>query len=132
MTAPDSPDAILHHDSTMSITPRVHALVHAVEQGRALEAFEAFYADDVVMQENAGEPVRGKPANLEREREFALAIAEIHEIRLLAHAVGDGVSFSEWRFDLTMADGERVRLDQVAVRRWRDGLVVDERFYVAG
>jgi ketosteroid isomerase-like protein len=95
-----------------------------------VEGVERFYADDVVMQENKDEPVYGRAANVERERSFLDAIERINEIRLLSHAVGDGVTFSEWRFDLTMKSGERVRFDQVAVRRWRDNRVTFERFYM--
>ena len=38
-------------------------------------------------------------------------------------------SFSEWIFDVTFKDGTRMRNEQVAARRWKDGKVVHERFY---
>ncbi len=132
MTAPDSPDAILHHDSTMSITPRVHALVDAVEQGRALEAFEAFYADDVVMQENLMPPTVGKAANRERERGFVTHIREVHESRARLVLVDGAHAIIHWLFDFTGADGVRLRFDQLALQTWREegsgARVVHERF----
>ncbi len=76
VTAPHPYAPILHRDSTStSITPRVHAIVTAVEQGRALEAFETFYADDVVMQENLMPPTVGKAADRERVTERARSAA---------------------------------------------------------
>ncbi|HWM88966.1 MAG TPA: nuclear transport factor 2 family protein [Kofleriaceae bacterium] len=94
------------------------------------DGFDKFYADDVVMVEAAGEECKGKEANRRREIEFLGSIAEFHGVNLVASAVGDGVSFSEWEFDLTfVGGGSRVKMQQVARRRWKDGKVVHERFY---
>ena len=101
----------------------------AILSGKAMEAFEKLYADDVVMQENTQEPTRGKDANRQREQAFFAAVEAFHGAKLGHSAVGDGVSFSEWEFDLTFKGGQRMQMNQVAVRRWRDGKVVHERFY---
>ena len=47
-----------------------------VLNGKAMEAFEKFYADDVVMQENSNEPCVGKDANRTREEEFFASLEE--------------------------------------------------------
>lgn len=104
-------------------------LNQAILTGKALDAFEELYAADIVMRENAGEPCRGKDANRQREIDFFSSVAELHELKLVSSAVGDGVTFSEWVFDLTFKGGPRKRLEQTAVRRWRGGKVVEERFY---
>jgi ketosteroid isomerase-like protein len=101
----------------------------AILAGQALAAFEELYADDVVMQENSDPPFAGKALNRDREAAFFASIAEFHSAALLASAVNGDVSFSEWDWDLTFRNGARVRLNQVAVRRWRDGKVISERFY---
>lgn len=100
-----------------------------VLEGRILDAFETFYADEVVMQENAATPVVGKRDNRERERRFVASIEQFHGARLLGAATQDDRSYSEWLLDLTFKGGVRVKLEQVAVRHWRDGQVVRERFY---
>lgn len=100
-----------------------------IAHGKALEAFERFYADDVVMQENLGEPTKGKEANRAREKEFFGSIKQLHEGRVMQSAVGDDVSFAEMEFDATMEDGQRMRMTEVARRRWKDGKIVHERFY---
>lgn len=41
-----------------------------VFQGKAMEAFEKYYGDDVVMQENEQPATVGKTANRDREVEF--------------------------------------------------------------
>jgi len=97
--------------------------------GKALEAFEKFYADDVVMQENSEEPRAGKDVNRKFEQEFFASVAEWHEGKLLSSAVNDNTSFSEWYFDISFKNGARMKSSQVAVRRWKDGKIVCERFY---
>jgi len=98
-------------------------------EGKLLEAFERFYADDCVMQENLDPPCVGKAANREREQQFMTNCEQVHAVKLFGSAVGDDISFSEWLFDLSFRGGVRVATTQVAARRWRDGLVLHERFY---
>ena len=112
-----------------TITDLEHELNATVLAGNILGAFEKHYADDVVMQENANEPVRGKDANRKREQDFVDSIAEFHGADVTAVGIGDGVSLSEWWMDVTFKDGNRTKLQQTAVRRWQDGKVVHERFY---
>jgi hypothetical protein len=105
------------------------ALNRMVLDGRILDAFDRFYADDVVMQENAATPVAGKQANREREVQFLASIEQFHGARLLGAAAGEDHSYAEWVLDVTLKGGIRLKLEQVAARRWRDGLIVNERFY---
>ena len=58
---------------------RVHELVQLVEAGKFLEAFEEFYAEDVVMQENGQAPYVGKAAARAKEEAFVSAILTLHE-----------------------------------------------------
>ena len=97
--------------------------------GAILEAFDAFYADDVVMQENTDEPKVGKPVCRQAEQQFLDAVEQFHGARLLGSAVNGDTSYSEWEFDATYKGAGRVKLSQVAARRWKNGRVVHERFY---
>jgi hypothetical protein len=100
-----------------------------ITTGRAMEAFEKFYSEDTVMQENTDPPCVGKAANREREIQFFGNVQEFHGAKLVASAVAHDVSFSEWVYDITFKGGARINMTQVARRQWRDGLVVNERFY---
>lgn len=51
-----------------NIGPLDRQLNDAILGGEALQAFETYYDDDVVMQENDAEPTFGKTANREREQ----------------------------------------------------------------
>ena len=97
--------------------------------GQALEAFEQFYSDDIVMQENNETPRVGKAANREFEEQFFSSIEEFHGATLGDVAVTGDVSFSEWTFDATFKDGNRVANPQVTRRKWSNGKVINERFY---
>ena len=98
-------------------------------QGDILGALDRFYAEDVVMQENLAEPTVGKAANHVRERAFLDSVEQFHGAALLSSAVNGDVTFGEWDLDLTFKSGPRTKMTQVAVRRWKDGLIVHERFY---
>jgi ketosteroid isomerase-like protein len=100
-----------------------------VLSGKALEAFEKYYADDVVMQENSEEPRRGKDVNRKFEHEFFGSVEAFNGGSVKASAVTGDVTFSEWEYDITFKGGQRVKLNQVAVRHWKNGKIVNERFY---
>lgn len=104
-------------------------LNNAILSGKALEAFDELYADDVVMQENSDPPFVGKAFNRNREIEFFSSIEQFHDGRVLSSAVANDVSFSEWEMDVTLKGAGRLKMNQCAVRRWKNGKVVHERFY---
>ncbi|MEO7735031.1 MAG: nuclear transport factor 2 family protein [Kofleriaceae bacterium] len=101
----------------------------AVLGGKAMEAFEELYDEDVVMQENAEPEYRGKELNRKREIEFFSSVEAWHGGEVLAAAVNGDVSFSEWTMDVTLKGVGRIQMAQVAVRRWKNGKIVHERFY---
>jgi ketosteroid isomerase-like protein len=115
--------------TTQNVAALDQALNEAILSGKALEAFEQYYADDVVMQENSEEPRRGKDVNRTAEVEFFSSLASFNEGKLLSSAVNGDVTFGEWFMDVTFKNGQSAKLAQVAVRRWKDGKIVNERFY---
>lgn len=104
------------------------ALNKMILDGEVLAAFERFYTDDVIMQENSDPPVVGKAANRQRE-EAMLGNLTHFGAELLGSAVADGVTYSEWIYTITSRDGRRQRLCEVSARRWRGDRVFHERFY---
>lgn len=98
-------------------------------EGKILKAFEKYYADDVVMQENELPPTIGKAANREREKQFLANLTEFREAKVKAIALGDNVVMAEWFFDYTHKEWGKRTYHQVAVQRWKDGKIVHERFY---
>jgi ketosteroid isomerase-like protein len=100
-----------------------------VLSGKIMEAFEKYYADDVVMQENSEEPRKGKAENRKAEEQFMASVEAFHGASVKASAVNGDVTFSEWEMDITFKGGSRVTMSQVAVRKWKNGKIVHERFF---
>lgn len=101
----------------------------AILAGKAMEAFEELYDDNVVMQENTESEFRGKDVNRKREIEFFKTVEAWHSFRVLGTAVQGDLSFSESEAEVTLTGVGRIKMSQVSVRRWKNGKVVHERFY---
>jgi len=98
-------------------------------QGKAMEAFEKYYADDVEMQENNFPPTVGKDANRQREIEFFAGITAFRGAHIHDVAFGPDVSMVVSSMDYSHKEyGER-KYTQVAVQHWKDGKIVKERFF---
>jgi len=101
-----------------------------IEQGKAMEAFELFYAESVKMQENETEPRVSKDLNREQCGGFVEAFPDL-KLKVLSVAYGENLSIQEVLFDYTNEQGEKIIYPEVAVRHWENGLVVKEKFYYA-
>ncbi|MEO1270806.1 MAG: SnoaL-like domain-containing protein [Myxococcota bacterium] len=114
------------------IEERNAAMNRAIEQGEGEQAFEEFYAENIVMMEN-DQVFEGKEANRQRQIAFANSVETYHSVAVTSSAVIGNISFAEMAFELTFKDGNRITLEEVAVRRWNDaGQIVHERFYYKG
>jgi len=115
----------------MGIKEDVKELNDMILNGKMMEAFEKFYADDVVMQENSEEPRVGKDANREFEKKFMENIEEFHGAKLNATAFTDegDIAMNYWDMDITFKGQERKKSSEVAVQKWKDGKIVNERFF---
>ena len=117
--------------TTPSITTLDADLNQQILSGNALAGFDTYYADHCVMQEGLGDERVGKEVNRTYEENFFGSIAEVHNVELLGSAVNGERSYSEWIFDVTFKDGNRVKLTQASARRWTNGQITHERFYSA-
>lgn len=115
----------------MGIKEDSKELQDMVLQGKLMDAFEKFYADDVTMQENSEEPRVGKEVNREFEKQYLDMVQEFHGAKLNQVAFSDNgeTVFAYWEFDMTFKDGKRKKTAQVSVQKWKDGKIVKERFF---
>ena len=108
---------------------RVHALNEMIQQGKIMEAMHEFYADSVIMSENDGAPTVGLAANLEREQAF-VDNTEWFGLELKDVIVDGDTAAVRWWMDFhNQQYGQRLALTQVAYQQWKDGKIVEERFY---
>ena len=111
------------------IEEREAALNARIQAGDVLGALDEFYGKDVVMQEGSAAPTAGRAANKSRLEGFLGSLSKFNGATLHASATGDGVSLSEWTFDMVGGDGQPIVWNEVIRRQWSDGVVVHERYY---
>jgi len=99
-------------------------------QGHLLEAFDQFYADNVVMTEPRGTR-EGKADCRSYEEQFLQSVGQFHGLEVRGVGADDekGKTFVEVLMDVEFKDGNRAKMEQVAVQTWKDGKIVHERFY---
>ena len=108
---------------------RITDLNDLVLQGQALEAFDRYYDDNVIMQENEYPPTVGKKANRKREEEFFSSIVEFRGAKPLKVTVGENTTMVQWHYDYTHKDWGLRNYTQVSVQEWKDGKIVREQFF---
>ncbi|MBY0508113.1 MAG: ester cyclase [Bryobacteraceae bacterium] len=102
-----------------------------IAKGEMVQAVDKFYADDCVEQEGNQAPrTGGKEAQKAYLTGFFQTVQKVNEIKLHSQTIGDGVTMSEWTFNLTTTGGP-ILWNEVLRRRWENGKVVSERFYTA-
>jgi len=115
--------------STANLQQRLNDLLGYIRQGKIIEAMNEFYDKDTVMQDNANPPTKGLAANIEREKQFMSGVKEWKGFTVTTSGVGDYVTFYESTSDFVTTGGVLVHLEQVAVAKWKNGKIVQERFY---
>jgi len=114
----------------LSLEERIEALNNMILNGQSLAAFEKFYAEDIVMQENDDAPTVGKTANRTREEEFAGNIVAFRHAEVKNVVISDNITVVEWDLDFTHKEWGDRKFTQVSVQRWNnDGEIVNEKFY---
>ncbi len=111
-----------------TIAEKLNHLNQLVVDGKLMDAFELYYDDAVVMQENEQLPVEGKEANRKRELEFLNNIMEFRAATPINVATGDNVSYVTWQYDYTHKEWGVKNYTQVSVQHWNNGKIVKEQF----
>ncbi len=115
-------DSIQVNDSALNTLNR---------EGKILDGLDRFYADDCTFQEGNEEPIIGRATQHDRLSTMFSTLKSFNGATLHSQAIGDGVSVTEWTFDMTGPENESIIWNEVLVRHWNGGKVVRERFYQA-
>ena len=102
-----------------------------IGHGKLLEAFDKYYHNDVVQVEASGEERKGKEACRKFQNEFLGMIKEVHGSGIGSVAANDrdNITIAETWMDVTMKDGKRSKMEEVAVQKWEGDKIIHERFY---
>lgn len=112
----------------INIAQSLNDLNKLVTEGKLLEAFEKYYHEDVVMQENESAPTISKVANRQREIQFLNNITDFRKAEIKGIAVGDNLSSVIWQYDYTHKEWGVRDYTQVSVQHWKDGKIIKEQF----
>lgn len=117
----------------MTYKERAQDIYSKLGQGQLLEAFDQYYAENVVMTEPRGTR-EGKATCRDYEVQFLNNIQEFHnlEVKSITSDEDAKVTTVESAMDVTFKDGNRMNMEQVAVQRWDGDHIVHERFYYQG
>lgn len=110
------------------ISDSLKALIALVAEGKPMEAFEAYYHDDLEKTDLDGIPHKGKAVNYQIGLELLSKVKTVRDFTALGYVVKENRSFLVWSLDFDHADNGPVKVTQVAVQDWQDGKIVRERF----
>ena len=112
-----------------TVKEKLNHLNQLILEGKAIEGFDLYYDDNVIMQENESAPTVGKDANRLREIDFFTNITEFRGASVTEIAADETVSFAKLHFDYTHKDWGVRKYTQVSVQHWKDGKIVKEQFF---
>jgi hypothetical protein len=81
------------------------------------------------MQDNDYPQRVGKDENRKFEESFVSSLTEFRGARVENVIISDGIAVVEWWFDYTHKEYGVRNYKQTAVQRWKDGKIVEEKFY---
>ena len=115
----------------MSYKEKVSEMYNMLGTGQAMEAFEKYYHEDVVMIESTGDTRKGKDENREFEKQFFSMIKEHHGGGVIAISSDEEskVTMVESWSDVTFQDGKRLKMEEIARQKWEGDKIIEERFY---
>lgn len=115
----------------MSYLDKISDIYDHIAEGNAMDAFEKYYSEDVLMVLEDGTEVEGKDTNRDRELEFFDSVEAFNdmEVKAITSNEDNGTTSVECMMDVTFEGGNRQQLEQVAVQEWDGDEIVRERFY---
>ena len=106
----------------------VEDFISKVLDGKAPEAFDRYYGDEVTMQENEQPPRVGRAACRAFEVDFLSKIKAVRTYVCDGYVISDNKAFIVWRIDADHADWGPLKMSEVAIQEWANGKVVREKF----
>jgi len=108
---------------------RVERFIDAVVHGDHVEAIRDFYHEDATMQENLGEPRRGRDTLMAHEAKAMSRLAKMETKPVTTFLVdGDNVAIC-WTFIMTDTSGVSRKLEELSLQRWQGDRIASEQFF---
>ena len=116
----------------MSYLEKARELQEMLAQDQTWEAFDKFYAEDVVVIEKpTGERREGKEAQRKAIEQWYGMVEEMHGggIGAITADEENGITTAETWMEVTFKGQGRAKMEEVAVQKWRGDQIIEESFY---
>jgi hypothetical protein len=113
----------------MPTRERVQAFVALVEQAKYVEALEKFYHPHASMQDNQQAPRLGRERLIADERATMARFATMKTDAVTDLLVDGDKVMVRWKFTFTPAEGPPMVMEEIALQRWEDDRIAEERFF---
>ena len=117
------------------IKSNVEELNTLIKEGKIMEAFDKYYAEDVITQVNGSSPIEGKESNRRRDMIFLQEIEKLNSAVINSVTFGgteDNIAMTEWAINIENKEGEKKTIYRVNVQHWKDDLIINEKLYFCG
>lgn len=116
----------------MSYLEKARELQEMLAQDQTWEAFDKFYAEDVVVIEKpTGERREGKEAQRKAIEQWYGMVEEMHGggIGAITADEENGITTAETWMEVTFKGQGRAKMEEVAVQKWKGDQIIEESFY---
>lgn len=116
----------------MSVLENAQKLQQMLGEGKVMEAFEELYHENVQVYEMpTGEHRNGKDAQRKAIEGWMGMVQEHHGggCNSITANEDTGITCAETWTDFTPKEGDRMKMQEVAVQKWQDGQIIEEKFY---
>ncbi len=119
--------------TAMTTQDVANRLVELCRKGQVLAAQEELFADNVTSvapdMKGGTETTVGKEANIEKGKQFASMIEELHSAHISDPVVAGKWASISWSMDVTMAGRGRSQMDEICVYKIENGKIQHEQFF---
>lgn len=116
----------------MNLIDKATEVQKMIVDGQAIQALEKYYHDNIqVIEMPTGEHRDGKDAQRKAMQEWGDSVETYHDSGYGAVTADEehNTTCAELWMDITFKDGNRMKMEEVAVQKWEDDKIIEEKFY---
>ncbi len=115
----------------MTYYQRAKDLFKMIEEGKLLEALDKYYHEDVIIIADDGSERNGKYQAQEYDKKLLREIEEVigGGVRTIAANEEGRITMVEFWIELKFKNGNKKKIEEVAIQHWEDEFVIRENFY---
>ena len=115
----------------MTYYQRARDLFKMIEEGKLIESLDIYYHDDVSIITDDGKERNGKEKARDYDEKFIREIEEVlgGEVRTITSDEEKRITMVEFWIELKFKNGQRKKIEEVAVQHWEKDLIIRESFY---